>query len=91
MQNLISQAQIVATPIGEGDAGIILRADGSFQIFNCHSDLDPQNLTERQIEQGETLQALSVALQIPQVMEVLLRMASDPAIVGDTVDVGPKH
>jgi hypothetical protein len=33
--------------------------------------------------------AFSVALQIPQILDVLLQMASDPNIVGDTIlDMG---
>ena len=76
-------------PIEEGDAGVVLTKNGKFFVFNTHDNFDPSNMTERQIEQGKMIQALSVALQIPQIMDVLLQMASDPNIVGDTIlDMG---
>ncbi len=91
---LINSENLANKPIEPGDAGIILRKDGGFQIFTTHEiKLDPANLTERQIEQGQILMAFAVALQIPNVMELLVKMANDPDIVGhdDVVNVGEKH
>lgn len=83
--SLLNQSNLVATPVQEGDAGLILRKDGSWQIFNCHANMDPEKLTDRQREQGETLLAFAVALQLPEIMDILKKMANDPAIVGDAV------
>jgi hypothetical protein len=89
---LINIGNIASQPIGEGDAGIILKKDGSFQIFNTHAAIDPSNMTERQIEQTETLMAFAVALQIPEIMAILKQMSQDPAIVGDKIlDYGSQH
>lgn len=90
--SLITAANLATQPIQEGDAGLILRKDGNFHIFNCHATIDVDNLTPRQIEQVEILQAFAVALKHPQVMEVLKTMSNDPRIVGDSVlDVGTQH
>ncbi len=75
-------------PIKEGDAGIVLTGEGGFFVFGCNENLDLNNLTARQAEQGRALLALSVALQFPQIMDVLVRMSEDPKIVGKTVDLG---
>ncbi len=90
---LINLKNIVAEPIQQGDAGIILRKNGDFQIFSTHGDeLDPNNMTERQIEQGKILMAFATAMQIPRVMELLIEMSLDPDIVGhDVANLGEKH
>jgi hypothetical protein len=91
MKNLLKLENIVMAPIKEGDAGVILREDGTFQIFSS-GKIDPENLSQGQVEQGRKLNALALALSLPQVMEVLLRMADDPAIVGEPgVDLGLAH
>lgn len=82
---LIEISNLASHPIQEGDAGIILRKDGSFQIFNTHAALDADNLTDRQMEQAEMLMAFAVAIHVPAVMEVLKQMAADPLVVGDKV------
>lgn len=84
--------EITATPIQEGDAGVILKKDGTFEIFNAHANIDPANMTERQLEQGQILMALSVALKIPAVMAILVNMANDPNVVGEAIiDKGTAH
>lgn len=89
---LLNQGNIATTPISEGDAGLVLKKDGSFQIFNTHADIDPTNMSPRQIEQTETLMAFAVALQHPEIMTILKQMSQDPAIVGDKIlDYGSQH
>lgn len=85
--NLLTLENIVSSPIAEGDAGVILKADGSWNVFST-SKLGETGLSPAQMEQGKKLIALSVALKHPQIMEILMQMANDPALVGDTVDVG---
>jgi hypothetical protein len=74
-------------PIEEGDVGLVLTKTGGFFLFNAHAkaDLDPANMTERQLEQGRIIDAFSVALRLPAVMDVLFQVANDPAVVGDVV------
>jgi hypothetical protein len=88
MTALISAANLVSQPIGEGDAGIILRKDGSFQIFNTHENIDSENLTERQVQQGEILMAFAVAMQIPDVMKLLVNISKDPEVISTTINTG---
>jgi len=63
--------------ISEGDAGIILKEDGSYQVFNLHADLEADNLTPRQIEQANILLGFTMALKFPQIMEVLYKLSKD--------------
>jgi hypothetical protein len=89
---LLNIGNIASQPISEGDAGIVLKKDGSFQIFNTHAAVDPSNMTERQIEQTETLMAFAVALQIPEIMTILKQMSHDPNVVGDKIlNYGSQH
>lgn len=73
---LLQQEQLMVTGIEEGDAGLILKKDGSFHLFNTHKDIDQSALTERQVEQGKILLSFSVALQSPQIMELLHSLAA---------------
>lgn len=77
-------------PINEGDAGIVLPKEGDFYVFSTGA-IDPENMTDRQIEQGRVLLAFSVALKIPRIMEVLFRMSEDPVIAGSVIDLGTTH
>ena len=72
--------------VEEGDAGIILKKDGTFRVFNTHANLDPKALTPRQIEQGKQILGLSAALQLPELMEILVNAASDPTLFKKTID-----
>lgn len=87
MHALLGQSQLLSSPIQEGDAGIVLKPDGTFQVFST-GKIDPNNMTEAQLEQGEKLVALSLALSIPEVLNMLKTMANDPEIVGKTMDLG---
>jgi hypothetical protein len=88
---LLGTQNFADAPIQEGDAGLILRKNGDFQIFNTHASIDPENLTDRQREHGDILRAFSLALQIPNVMELLKAMSNDPAIIGATIEKGSMH
>jgi hypothetical protein len=72
------------SPIADGDAGLVIKADGSVQIFNTYNVSDPSQFTPEQLKIGETLVALSVALKVPAIMDILFQMAKDPEIVGTT-------
>lgn len=72
---------ITPKPIEEGDAGIILKPDGSFQIFNTHRHIDGANLTPEQLRQGKILLALATALAHPQLLDVLMEASNDPDIM----------
>lgn len=87
MHALLGQSQLLASPIEEGDAGIVLKPDGSFKVFST-GKIDPDNMTESQMEQGERLVALSLALSIPRVLDMLKTMANDPEVVGQALDLG---
>lgn len=81
VNSFIKEENLVNRPITEGDCGVILRKDGGFQIFST-GKIDPGNMTELQMEQGLLLTALSLCLAAPQLRQMLLQMASDPAIIG---------
>jgi hypothetical protein len=84
---LLNKSNLTSRPIERGDAGIILRADGSFDIFNCFEFVgDPPVLTPHQHETGERLLAFSVALQIPDIMSLLKSIAHDRDIVGEPLE-----
>lgn len=85
--SLLTRENIVSSPIQDGDAGIVLKPDGTFQVFST-GRIDGENLTSEQELQGQKLMALAVALKFPQVMSLLLDMANDPEIVGAGIDLG---
>jgi hypothetical protein len=87
MHALLGSSQLLSSPIEEGDAGIVLKADGTFRVFST-GKIDANNMTEAQLEQGEKLVALSIALSIPQILNTLKAMANDPEIVGQGVNLG---
>lgn len=82
---LLTIKNIVTSPIAEGDAGIILKPDGTFKVFST-GDIGGE-LTEQQKAQGQKLVALAMALSIDMVMDTLLEMSSDPEIVSQIVAV----
>ncbi|MCP1540124.1 hypothetical protein [Methylorubrum extorquens] len=86
-QSLLKQEDFVSAPVEHGDAGVILKPDGSFKIFST-GEIDGANLTPEQERQGKTLLALAVALKFPEVMAILEQMSVDPNIVGDGIDLG---
>jgi hypothetical protein len=76
------------SPIETGDAGIVIKADGSVKIFNTHKHLDHNNMTHEQLAQGEKLLALAVALSTPEIMNLLIEMSNDPRFVGNDINLG---
>lgn len=89
MQSLLDAAtDFVKSPVEQGDMGIILKADRTFQIFA--TGIDHTNLTAAQREDGEKLIALAVALKHQPIMDVLLSMSRDPEIVGHELIAMPK-
>ena len=83
MKHLLNHTHIVSAPIGKGDAGIILRADGSFNVFSCQDLHADGSMTIEQQVQATRLMALAAALSIPAVMDTLIQLSQDPDIVGE--------
>ena len=71
----------ITRAINEGDAGLILGKDGKFFIFNTHAKIDVANMTEIQAAQADILEAFTVAMSIPAILQTLIQMAKDPAVV----------
>ncbi len=88
---LLTLQNVTATPIEEGEAGVILKKDGTFQVFNSHADMDPNNLTERQLEQGRMLLGLALALRVPGIMEKLVELAIAESSEDGVTDLGQRH
>jgi len=80
---MLTLENTVSSPIDAGDAGIIIKADGKVQLFNTYTPEQLAAPTEAQKLAMQRLYYLMVALQIPQVMNVLSQLATDPEIVGD--------
>lgn len=88
---LLTQSNLDLPRIEEGDAGILLKKGGGFVVFNCHKELDVENMTDRQTEQGRALQAFAVALAVPQIMDILIELANDKSIFpGPVVEIPNK-
>ncbi|TXN08939.1 hypothetical protein FV222_00265 [Methylobacterium sp. WL103] len=83
---LLTLDNLVSAPIEEGDAGFILKPNGEFKIFSTGA-INAENMTAAQRAQGEKLLALACAVAIPEVMNMLIQMSRDPAIVGDGIDI----
>jgi hypothetical protein len=80
VSNILPVASITPTPIEEGDVGIILKKDGSYQVFNTHKNFNPERMTKDQVLQGELLIALTTALAHPKLMNVLKAASMDPEL-----------
>jgi len=79
--------QILSQPIQDGDAGIIIKRDGSFQIFTT-GDI-ANTMSPEAIEQGLTLMGVSIALSTPEILLTLKDMARKTAEVGeDMISLG---
>lgn len=84
MDTLFTQENLISAPIGEGDAGVVIKSDMTWQVFNTHKNVTADTMTETQIAQGKRLLGLAVALRFPAVMEMLIRMSNDPDICSQT-------
>jgi hypothetical protein len=89
MSALIDQTNLTFPKFEDNEAGITLKADGTFIIWSTFKD--PSHPTEQQIKQMESLTAFAAALKLPQIMDVLVRVANDPVIFDTITDTGPKH
>jgi hypothetical protein len=81
MTAMLNHKNIVSSPITNGDAGIILKENGSFEIFTS-GDLKNGTLTNEQQVQATKLMALSAALSIPSVMDTLITLSEDKEVFG---------
>lgn len=78
---MITEKNIMQGPAQPGDAGIVLKPDGSFSVFTIGDMTEP--LSPEQIKQGRTLMALAYALQTPEIMATLERAVEDMIEEGD--------
>ena len=74
-------------PLAENNTGLFVKPDGSVRAFNTY-DLVNNTPSEAEKATNQKVMALIVALKVPAIMNILLEMAADPAIVGD---VGATH
>jgi hypothetical protein len=80
MSDLFKPSNIIDKPIETGDCGVILRKDGSFQIFST-GEIDPNNLTDRQVEQSTLLMAITICFNLPELKQSLIKLATDPGVL----------
>ncbi len=79
---LTAKSQSNKPLISEGDCGVVLRADGTAEIFSTglspHLDNPEQwgELELKQIEMGKKLMAISIALHNEQLMAILYDVAN---------------
>ena len=80
-----AQENTVTSPIATGDAGLVIKADGTVQIFNTYTQEQLASPTPEMTQTMQKLMALMVAWNIPAVMDVVIQVANDPAVVGSEV------
>lgn len=86
MTALLTQSHLLEAPIGEGDCGIVFKPDGSFHVFSTGAvgtNTDPVLL-----DNMRKIMAFALALQVPPLMQILLDVLEDEAIVGTVLDIG---
>lgn len=82
MNPLLDQTDIIKSPIRSGDCGVILRKEGGFEIFSVGIK-SADDLSEQQLENGTLLAAIAICLKHEDLKSTLIRMATDPKIVGE--------
>lgn len=93
---LLQPSQLACSmPVLEsGDVGVVVKPDGSFQVFSSGmAGIDESNMTEEQRQQGKRLIALAVALNSPDMIETLVSAACDDDVYRQDriIDYGSKH
>lgn len=92
MFNLLKPENLVNRPIEDGDAGVFLRADGTWQIFTSGKiPNDVALLTDIQRDQANKLMALALVLSVPQIYQMLLDILNDPKIKPQVMETGEPH
>jgi hypothetical protein len=89
MSAVIDQTNMAIPKFEKGDAGIILKANGEFVVWNTFEN--PAAPDEAQLETARKLMGLAAALRLPQVMDVLLQVASDPTIFSQPVNIDSRQ
>ena len=83
--------------ISEGDCGVIMKLDGSFQVFSTgvsNLSSDPSSWGDTEIAQmtiGRKLMAISVALSNTQIMELLMDITAGVLDPEKVVNAVRKH
>ena len=82
MAGLINPSNFIKNPIQDGDCGVVLRADGNFEIFST-GIINPDELTPVQLEQGIIMTAIALCLENPKLRESLIKLATDMTKTGE--------
>ena len=87
MTAVLTEKNFANAPIQEGDAGLILKPDGTFQIFTT-GEIDPKGLTDVQMDQAIRLNCLALALTSEEIMEMLIRIVESEEMDGKRIQIG---
>jgi hypothetical protein len=60
------------SPIEPGDAGLVIKADGSVQVFNTFSIENPEDVSDAHVETMRKLAALTYMLHQEQVLNTVI-------------------
>lgn len=75
---MLNKSNLVAEPIEKGDAGVILKSNGTVKVFtSADYPADPDQLTDDQLEQGRRLQALALVAGNEELMQQILKIVDD--------------
>jgi hypothetical protein len=80
---MTDQTKSIPELVSKGDMALILKADGTISTM-CFDVDTAAEMTEEDLavlERGQKLMALTVAAQSPQLMAILLDVATDPGIL----------
>lgn len=70
----------MTSPIVNGDAGLVLKADGTFVIFTTSEESNEADITPIQQVQSLKLMALSAALSNADIMDSLISLVEEAGI-----------
>jgi len=86
---LIDQTNLAIPKFEKGDAGIIFKANGELVVWNTFENPSEPNDAER--ETGKMLMAFVAAHKLPQIMDILHKIALDSTVFTQAVDVGTRQ
>jgi hypothetical protein len=86
---MLTLENILSAPIADGDAGLVLKLNGEFKVFST-TPLDGEgDMTDEQFIQTRKLQALSLVLSSPELMDQLFDVLDQMDEAGvDLIDLG---
>ncbi len=81
---------IVSSPIEEGDAGIVIKSTGAIKVFTT-GHIDPKNLTEAQLIQGEKLRVIIQVLEDEELYDQAIAKIAEAEARGDHLMPSSRH